>query len=54
MGEEAVEVVIASKNEDKDLLLGELADLTYHLLVLLKAKDITFSEVLEVLEDRHR
>lgn len=54
VGEEAVEVVIAAKNEDKDLLLGELADLTYHLLVLLKAKNIAFNEVLEVLEDRHK
>lgn len=54
VGEEAVEVVIAAKNEEKDLLLGELADLTYHLLVLLRAKNIQFSEVLKLLEDRHR
>jgi len=53
VGEEAVEVVIASKNEDKDLLLGEVADLTYHLLVLLREKNISFSEVLQVLEKRH-
>lgn len=53
VGEEAVEVVIAAKNEEKDLLLGELADLTYHLMVLLRAKNIQFSEVLKVLEERH-
>ncbi|MCB0667024.1 MAG: bifunctional phosphoribosyl-AMP cyclohydrolase/phosphoribosyl-ATP diphosphatase HisIE [Saprospiraceae bacterium] len=54
VGEEAVEVVIASKNEDEDLLLGELADLTYHLLVLLRAKNIKLGDVLKVLEDRHQ
>lgn len=53
VGEEAVEVVIAAKNEEKDLLLGEIADLTYHLMVLLRAKNIQFSEVLKVLEERH-
>ncbi|MCB0686416.1 MAG: bifunctional phosphoribosyl-AMP cyclohydrolase/phosphoribosyl-ATP diphosphatase HisIE [Saprospiraceae bacterium] len=54
VGEEAVEVVIAAKNEDKDLFLGEVADLTYHLLVLLRAKNVEFGEVLEVLEKRHK
>jgi phosphoribosyl-ATP pyrophosphohydrolase/phosphoribosyl-AMP cyclohydrolase len=54
VGEEAVEVVIAAKNDEKDLLLGELADLMYHLMVLLRAKNIQFIEVLKVLEDRHR
>ena len=54
VGEEAVEVVIASKNEDKELLLGEVADLVYHMLVLLRAKNIKYSEVLQVLQERHR
>lgn len=54
VGEEAVEVVIASKNEDKDLLLGEVADLVYHMLVLLREKNIKYSEVLQVLQERHR
>jgi len=54
VGEEAVEVVIASKNEDRELLLGELADLFYHTLVLLREKDVTLSDVMSVLEDRHK
>ncbi len=54
VGEEAIEVVIASKNDDRDLLLGELADLTYHMLVLLRAKNISYSEVLKVLQNRHQ
>jgi phosphoribosyl-ATP pyrophosphohydrolase/phosphoribosyl-AMP cyclohydrolase len=54
VGEEAVEVVIEAKNENKDLLLGELADLTFHLLVLLKAKGLALQEVVDVLKKRHR
>lgn len=53
VGEEAVEVIIAAKNEDRDLLLGELADLIYHLLVLLKAKNVTIADILDVLNSRH-
>ena len=53
VGEEAIEVVIEAKNENKELLLGELADLTFHLLVLLKAKRINLKEVVSVLMTRH-
>ncbi len=53
VGEEAVEVVIASKNEDRDLFLGECADLLYHLLVLLESKDTNLLEVAEKLQSRH-
>ena len=54
VGEEAVEVVIEAKNENKELLLGELADLTFHLLVLLKAKGVALQEVVDVLAKRHQ
>ncbi len=52
-GEEAVEVVIASKNEDRKEFIGECADLLYHLQVLLEAKGVAFSEVCTELKRRH-
>ncbi len=53
VGEEAVELIIEAKDDDKDLFLGEAADLMYHFLVLLCQKDATLSEVIDVLKDRH-
>ncbi len=53
VGEEAVELVIESKDDNKDLFLGEAADLMYHYLVLLAAKGFTLSDVEKVLEKRH-
>lgn len=53
VGEEAVELVIEAKDNDKDLFLGEAADLMYHYLVLLAAKGYTLEEVREVLRSRH-
>ena len=52
-GEEAVEMVIASKNEDKDELIGECADLLYHTLVLLREKGVSLSDVCTELNKRH-
>jgi len=54
VGEEAVELVIEAKDNDKDLFMGEAADLMYHYLVLLAAKDYTLTEVIEVLKSRHK
>ncbi|MEM1356575.1 MAG: bifunctional phosphoribosyl-AMP cyclohydrolase/phosphoribosyl-ATP diphosphatase HisIE [Bacteroidota bacterium] len=54
VGEEAVELVIEAKDNDKDLFLGEAADLMYHYLVLLAAKGYTLEEVREVLRGRHK
>ena len=53
VGEEAVELVIEAKDDNKDLFLGEAADLLYHYLVLLAAKDIKVDEVLKLLKKRH-
>ena len=53
VGEEAVELVIESKDNDKDLFLGEAADLMYHLLVLLVQKETSLDEVVDVLKARH-
>lgn len=54
VGEEAVELVIEAKDDNKELFLNEAADLFYHLLVLLAAKDYRWQEVIDVLEARHR
>ena len=54
VGEEAVELVIEAKDDDRDLFLGEAADLLYHYLVLLAAKGYSLEEVRGVLRSRHR
>ena len=53
VGEEAVELVIEAKDDNKPLFLGEAADLMYHMLVLLAQKNIKLDEVIEVLKGRH-
>lgn len=54
VGEEAVELVIASKNEEKTGVINEAADLLYHVMVLLNAKDVKLSEVCKELCKRNR
>lgn len=54
VGEEAVELVIAAKNEDKSGVINEAADLLYHVMVLLNAKDVKISEVCAELCKRNR
>ncbi|WP_224997589.1 bifunctional phosphoribosyl-AMP cyclohydrolase/phosphoribosyl-ATP diphosphatase HisIE [Cesiribacter sp. SM1] len=54
VGEEAVELVIEAKDDNKDLFLGEAADLLFHYLILLEAKGIELDEVVGVLEARHK
>lgn len=54
VGEEAVELIIEAKDNNKDLFLNEAADLMYHLLVLIQAKDYSLNEVIEVLQQRHK
>lgn len=54
VGEEAVELVIEAKDDNDDLFKNEAADLLYHLLVLLAAKDIDLQEVIEVLKERRK
>jgi len=54
VGEEAVELVIEAKDNNAELLKNEAADLLYHLLILLKAKNISFSEIEEILQTRHK
>jgi phosphoribosyl-ATP pyrophosphohydrolase/phosphoribosyl-AMP cyclohydrolase len=54
VGEEAVEVVIEAKDDDKDLFKNEVSDLLFHLLVLLEQKNIDLDEVINVLRSRHQ
>ena len=52
LGEEAIELVLAAAAESRERLIEETADLLYHLLVVLKARDIRLSEVETVLGAR--
>lgn len=51
-GEEAVEAVIAAVKGDRDELIAESADVLYHLLVVLKARNVALRDVLSQLEAR--
>lgn len=54
VGEEAVELVIEAKDNNDDLFKNEAADLLYHYLILLKAKNIRFEDVESVLSERSK
>jgi phosphoribosyl-ATP pyrophosphohydrolase len=51
-GEEAVEAIIEAVRGDRAALTAEAADVLYHLLVMLAARDVTLAEVLAELERR--
>jgi phosphoribosyl-AMP cyclohydrolase / phosphoribosyl-ATP pyrophosphohydrolase len=53
VGEEAVELIIESKDNNSDLFMNEAADLLYHFLILLKTKGIKLQNIEEVLQKRH-
>ena len=53
VGEEAVELVIEAKDDNADLFKNEAADLLYHYLVLLEAKNFDLDDIIEVLKKRH-
>lgn len=53
VGEEAGEVIIAAKNRDHEELKWEVADLFYHVLVLLREQKLPLDDVLAVLKERH-
>lgn len=53
VGEEAVEIVIEAKDDNRDLFKNEGADLLFHFLVLLEAKNVDLDEIVEVLQQRH-
>ena len=53
VGEEGVEVALAAVTQDDDRLIGEAADLLFHLTLLLKNRDLSLSQVVKELEQRH-
>ncbi len=54
VGEESTEVIVAALAQDDQRLIEEVADLTYHLLVLLTARGISLQQINEELERRHQ
>ncbi len=54
VGEEAIEVVIEAKDDHDDLFLEESADLLFHYLILLQAKNFKLQNVVNVLEARQK
>lgn len=54
VGEEAVELVIEAKDDNPDLFKNEAADLLYHFLILLKAKNFSLNEIEAILLDRNK
>ena len=54
VGEEAVELVIEAKDNNMDLFKNEAADLLYHYLILLAAKNTSLHDIKQVLVERHR
>lgn len=54
VGEEAIELVIESKDDNENLFINEAADLLFHYLILLKAKGKQLPDVVEVLRQRHK
>lgn len=54
VGEEAVEVILEAKDDNQEKFLNEAADLMYHFLVLLAAKNTTLADVEKILSERHK
>jgi phosphoribosyl-ATP pyrophosphohydrolase/phosphoribosyl-AMP cyclohydrolase len=54
VGEEAVELVIEAKDQNNELFLEESADLLFHYLMLLQAKGFKLTDVVKILENRHK
>lgn len=54
VGEEATEVIVAALAQSNERLVEEMADLVYHSLVLLQTRDISWQNVVTVLENRHK
>lgn len=53
VGEEGVELALASAAGDRDEVINEAADLVYHLLVLLQTQDLELGQVVARLQERH-
>ncbi len=54
VGEESAETIIAAKNQDNELLCGEVCDLIYHLLVMCAEKNLSVDDILAELDARSK
>jgi phosphoribosyl-ATP pyrophosphohydrolase/phosphoribosyl-AMP cyclohydrolase len=54
VGEEGVEVALAAVTQEDERLIGESADLLYHLALLLKSRNLSLTTVVRELEQRHK
>ncbi len=54
VGEEAVEVIVAALSQGREAQLDELADLFYHMIVLIAELDLTLADVKQRLSERHQ
>jgi phosphoribosyl-ATP pyrophosphohydrolase/phosphoribosyl-AMP cyclohydrolase len=54
VGEEATEVIIAAKNQSKQQIIYETADLLYHLIVMLSENELALTDIVKELESRHK
>jgi len=54
VGEEGIEVVVAALSQENGRLIEEIADLTYHVMVLMTAKGVTLEDVARELGIRHK
>lgn len=54
VGEEAIELLLAASGGTRDEQISEAADLLYHMLILLRCKDLSLADVSAELERRHR
>ncbi len=54
VGEEAVEVIVAALSQEREAQLDELADLFYHMIVLMAELDLTLADVKQRLSERHQ
>lgn len=54
VGEEAIELIIEAKDDNKKLFVNEAADLLFHYMILLQAKNLSLEAVVDVLKNRHQ
>lgn len=54
VGEEAVETIVEAKNTRKKKFVGEVADLLFHLMVLMAEKGVSLKKVVKQLKKRHK
>lgn len=54
IGEEAIEVILAAKSQGEKRLIEEISDLTYHVLVLMVAKNISLQDIAKELNSRQK